>query len=528
MRGSAASRCWSLRRTRHPRAQRQLHPHERHSRRRGGASGRLRHVDRVGSPATTNTTVSPAPSRAAWAELLERGVNVTLGVDAAKIWTFGDMGRIAYLVARQSGGYISCERLFEMQTIGAARAAGLEREIGSLEPGKRADIVIRSPDLVEGLPALNPVMQALMLSQAFALGRNRHLQRRDSAAGRTAGALRRGLDPCACPRFGSAHGGAVGPAGRHPLAVRWPRRQCLRHRRELPRARAGSNSTISARPMGCWRRSTASASPSEAANSYTRAERVGQVDPAGADRRADRTDQRTHQHRRPGRDRPAAGAAQRGLGVPELCAVPQHDGGGQRGVPVGGAWRAARRGGGQGGRGVARWSAWSGWRRRRPSELSGGQQQRVALARAMVFRPDILLLDEPLSALDRKLRDEVRDELNRLQRAVGITTVLVTHDQEEALSLSDRIVVLEAGRVRQIDPPALAYRRPRSRFVAEFLGLANFFEGRLRHGPEGCALATADGLVVALPHAPEEDVRAGTGDTSPGAGGAAAAGGRAG
>ena len=103
------------------------------------------------------------------ADFLDRGVNVTLGVDLAKIWTFGDMARIAYLVARQSGGYISCERLLEMQTIGAARALRLDREIGSLEVGKRADIVIRDPDLVEGLPGLNPVIQLVMLTQSRAI-----------------------------------------------------------------------------------------------------------------------------------------------------------------------------------------------------------------------------------------------------------------------------------------------------------------------------------------------------------------------
>ena len=103
------------------------------------------------------------------AELLDRGVNVTLGVDVAKIWTFGDMARIAYLVARQGGGYISCERLMEMSTIGAARALGLEREIGSLEPGKRADIVVRSLDPVETLPGFNPVVQLIMLSQSRAV-----------------------------------------------------------------------------------------------------------------------------------------------------------------------------------------------------------------------------------------------------------------------------------------------------------------------------------------------------------------------
>src|SRR6185503_8958149 len=111
---------------------------------------------------------------------------------------------------------------------------------------------------------------------------------------------------------------------------------------------------------------------------------------------------------------------------------------------------------------------------RRPSQLSGGQQQRVALARAVVFKPDILLLDEPLGALDRKLREELQVELKQLQRTLGVTTLLVTHDQEEALSLSDRIMVLDHGRTQQIAAPAEAYLKPANRFVAEFLGIANF------------------------------------------------------
>ena len=111
---------------------------------------------------------------------------------------------------------------------------------------------------------------------------------------------------------------------------------------------------------------------------------------------------------------------------------------------------------------------------RRPSQLSGGQQQRVALARAIVFRPDILLLDEPLGALDRKLREELQVELKQLQRTLGVTTLLVTHDQEEALSLSDRIMVLDKGRTQQIAAPTEAYLKPANRFVAEFLGIANF------------------------------------------------------
>ena len=120
-----------------------------------------------------------------------------------------------------------------------------------------------------------------------------------------------------------------------------------------------------------------------------------------------------------------------------------------------------------------------GFETRRPHQLSGGQQQRVALARAIVFKPDILLLDEPLAALDRKLREEVRQEIRELQRGLGITTIMVTHDQEEALSLSDRVVLLSHGRVEQIGTPAEIYHQPRNRFVAGFLGLANFVEGYL-------------------------------------------------
>jgi putative spermidine/putrescine transport system ATP-binding protein len=132
--------------------------------------------------------------------------------------------------------------------------------------------------------------------------------------------------------------------------------------------------------------------------------------------------------------------------------------------------------------------------RRKPSQLSGGQQQRVALARAIVFQPDIMLLDEPLGALDRKLREEVQIELRRLQRSLGITTILVTHDQEEALSLSDRIVVLDHGKVQQIAAPQEAYRQPANRFVADFLGTANFLEGRI--GADGRSILLAGGQTI--------------------------------
>ncbi len=130
---------------------------------------------------------------------------------------------------------------------------------------------------------------------------------------------------------------------------------------------------------------------------------------------------------------------------------------------------------------------------RRPSQLSGGQQQRVALARAIVFEPGILLLDEPLAALDRKLRDEVRLELRRIQRTLGVTTILVTHDQDEALSLSDRLLVLHRGRVEQSGTPDELYLRPATRFVADFLGASNLLEGRLARDGTANALQLASG-----------------------------------
>ncbi len=113
-----------------------------------------------------------------------------------------------------------------------------------------------------------------------------------------------------------------------------------------------------------------------------------------------------------------------------------------------------------------------------PRQLSGGQQQRVALARALVIRPQILLLDEPLSNLDAKLREEMQIELRQIQRTVGTTTILVTHDQAEAMALSDRIVVMNHGRAEQIAPPHEAYERPATEFVAGFLGRINRVDGR--------------------------------------------------
>jgi putative spermidine/putrescine transport system ATP-binding protein len=114
---------------------------------------------------------------------------------------------------------------------------------------------------------------------------------------------------------------------------------------------------------------------------------------------------------------------------------------------------------------------------RRVHELSGGQQQRVAIARALVFEPDLLLLDEPLAALDRKLREEMQLEFRRIQRELGVTTINVTHDQREALIMSDEIIVMDKGRIQQIARPAAAYREPANPFVAGFIGITNFMAG---------------------------------------------------
>jgi putrescine transport system ATP-binding protein len=158
---------------------------------------------------------------------------------------------------------------------------------------------------------------------------------------------------------------------------------------------------------------------------------------------------------------------------------------------------------------------------RRPHELSGGQRQRVALARALAKMPKLLLLDEPLAALDRKLRAETRFELIGIQERVGVTFLVVTHDQEEALSMASRIAVMNRGRLVQIGPPAEIYERPNSRFVADFIGEVNLFEGQLTAGFNCLALAVPgferpiplpsgtnlpDGVVAALAVRPEKVV----------------------
>jgi len=150
-----------------------------------------------------------------------------------------------------------------------------------------------------------------------------------------------------------------------------------------------------------------------------------------------------------------------------------------------------------------------------PAQLSGGQQQRIALARAIAVSPGLLLLDEPLSALDAKVRGHLRHEVKDLQRRLGITTVMVTHDQEEALTMADRIVVMDQGRIEQIGTPLEIYREPRTSFVADFIGTMNFVSGtvcgsgRARFGQLELACDTdgmADGTTVTIAVRPEDIV----------------------
>ena len=131
--------------------------------------------------------------------------------------------------------------------------------------------------------------------------------------------------------------------------------------------------------------------------------------------------------------------------------------------------------------------ALAGYGARKPAQLSGGQRQRVALARALVNRPRVLLLDEPLGALDLKLREQMQSELKKLQRQLGITFVFVTHDQSEALSMSDRVAVFSQGRIEQVDTPRNLYLRPATAFVAEFVGTANVLRGELASRLTGLA-----------------------------------------
>jgi ABC-type Fe3+/spermidine/putrescine transport system ATPase subunit len=143
----------------------------------------------------------------------------------------------------------------------------------------------------------------------------------------------------------------------------------------------------------------------------------------------------------------------------------------------------------------------TGLENRRPTQLSGGQQQRVALARALATEPEVMLLDEPLSALDAKLRQELRVELKEILNAAGSTTIVVTHDQEEAMSLAEHVIVMDQGRIMQQGTPTEIYARPANKFVAEFIGRSNWFSGRLGEavadGVRG--FETADGLSLWVP-----------------------------
>jgi putative spermidine/putrescine transport system ATP-binding protein len=151
----------------------------------------------------------------------------------------------------------------------------------------------------------------------------------------------------------------------------------------------------------------------------------------------------------------------------------------------------------------------AGYERRKPSQLSGGQRQRVALARALVNRPAVLLLDEPLGALDLKLRQQMQIELKQLQREVGITFIFVTHDQEEALTMSDRIAVFDRGRIQQIDKPSAIYERPKNIFVADFVGVSNLISGNAAQSLLGkSGNYTVRPEKITLGHAPGNDRKA--------------------
>ena len=141
-----------------------------------------------------------------------------------------------------------------------------------------------------------------------------------------------------------------------------------------------------------------------------------------------------------------------------------------------------------------------GFEARRPDELSGGQQQRVAIARALVFEPDLVLMDEPLGALDRRLREEMQFEIRRIQRELGVTVVYVTHDQQEAMAMSDRVAVFHRGRIEQVASPETLYEEPEGEFVARFIGDNNLLRGRIVSvGPDTCEVETPGGTVRAFP-----------------------------
>jgi putative spermidine/putrescine transport system ATP-binding protein len=151
-----------------------------------------------------------------------------------------------------------------------------------------------------------------------------------------------------------------------------------------------------------------------------------------------------------------------------------------------------------------------GMAERLPKQLSGGQQQRVALARATVFRPRLLLLDEPFGALDRKLREQMQLEVGRLQRRLGLTTLFITHDQEEALIMSDRVAVLAKGRLQQVGPPLEIYEAPANPFIADFIGESNIFSGSIEaRGGEVLSARLEGGPSIQVPGRAEPAARVG-------------------
>ena len=141
-----------------------------------------------------------------------------------------------------------------------------------------------------------------------------------------------------------------------------------------------------------------------------------------------------------------------------------------------------------------------GFEDRRPGQLSGGQQQRIAIARALVFEPDLVLMDEPLGALDRRLREELQYEIRRIQRQLGVTVVYVTHDQQEAMAMSDRVAVFRAGRIEQAAAPEVLYEEPQRAFVASFIGENNLLPGRIASVHRGVCAVEVDGRQIEAAH----------------------------
>ena len=191
--------------------------------------------------------------------------------------------------------------------------------------------------------------------------------------------------------------------------------------------------------------------------------------------------------------RPAAPAQHR-HGVPELRAVPAHDRRREHRLSAVGARQCRRRHRASASSARSTWCSCAGFGARRPAQLSGGQQQRVAVARALVFEPKLVLMDEPLGALDKQLREQMQLEIRRLHQRLGVTMVYVTHDQSEALTMSDRIAVFHRGRIQQLDTPERMYEAPANAFVARFIGENNRLEGTVESDDDGrCTIRLAGG-----------------------------------